>query len=322
MSLKETESVDKNKIIVLGYPHWAKVVVKTLRRAGFEAKHFRIEQEYVPAVFRWLHPLRKIIYPLLTRVFHRASAIHIVGIVRVRPLCRLARLFGKKVFFHWVGTDVLKVSESVESGNHRYLGFYQKVPNAHFAGAPILIEELEQLGIKAEFFPTLSKSLIPEKQVPIPDKPGVLCYWSHERRDFYRGDILDALAEDFPDVTFYIAGSDGKGEPQHPNVKYLGWVDGMEDVYRKTNILIRMPEHDGLGAMVLEMLAHGRWVIRNYKFPHTEFASNLEEARSALRRCLEREGFKEAGREYVLENFSPEAVVKQIRPVYEQALMG
>jgi hypothetical protein len=61
-------------------------------------------------------------------------------------------------------------------------------------------------------------------------------------------------------------------------------------------------------------------VIWNYKFPHTEFASNLEEAKSALRNCLGREGFNEAGREYVLENFSPEAVARQIRPVYEQAL--
>jgi glycosyltransferase involved in cell wall biosynthesis len=288
--------------------------------AGFDAEHFKIEQEYVPAIFRWLHPLRKIIYPLSTRLFHKANALHVVGIVRLRPLCHLARLFGKKVFLHWVGTDVLKISESVKAGNNRYLGFYKNVPHTHFSVSPNLINDLSELGIKAELFPLVSNKMISEKKFSIPEKPAVLSYWTHERRDFYRGDILDALAKEFPDVIFYIAGSDGVSEPQHPNIKYLGWVDDMEDVYSKASVLIRMPEHDGLPGMVLEMLSRGRWVIWNYKFPHTEFASNLEEARFILRRCLGRKGYNEAGREYVLQNFSPEAVVKKIRPVYEQAL--
>jgi glycosyltransferase involved in cell wall biosynthesis len=312
--------VASKKIIVIGYPYWAEVVVETLRQAGFDAEHLRIKKADVPAIFRWCKPLRTIVYPLLCQAFRKASVIHIVGIVRTHTLCHISRLLGKRVFLHWVGTDVLQLSKAIESGKRNNLRFYHKVPHAHFSGAPNLIEKLAEYNIKAEFFPTLAKSLIPEKPVPMPDEPAVLSYWKPKRRNFYGGDILDALAEEFPDILFYIVGSDGDGERQHPNMKYLGWVDDMEDVYRKVSILVRMPQHDGLGAIVLEMLARGRWVIRNYKFPHTEFASNLEEAKSALQKLLARKGFNEAGRTYVLENFSPEKVVGIIKPVYQCAL--
>jgi hypothetical protein len=322
MSSEETHKVKRKKVIVIGYAYWAKELAETLCRAGFDAEHLLVEKEYVPVIYRWCQAARRIVYPLLSRLFRKSFAIHIVGTVRMRILCRLGRLFGKRVFLHWIGTDVLRFCQAVKGGDNHLLRFYQKIPHAHFTVSPHLIGELAEFGIKAELFPLITKKIIPEKIIPMPDKPAVLSYWPHERRDFYNGDILDALAEEFPKVIFYIVTSDGKDEPQHANMKYLGRMDDIDEVYCKASILVRMPQHDGMPGMVLEMLARGRCVIWNQHFPYTEYAGNLEQARKVLRECLERTDSNEAGREYVLENFSPEKIVERMKPKYYKALEG
>jgi hypothetical protein len=156
----------------------------------------------------------------------------------------------------------------------------------------------------------------------MPEKPAVLSYWSPERRTFYGGEIVDALADEFPDVPFLVVGTDGRDEPQHPNMTYLGLLGSLEEVYRQVGVLVRLPEHDSLSAMVLEMLGRGRQVIYNRPFPHTELATNLAEAREALRRCLSQPGKNEAGQAYVRGHFSPQAEVERIAPMYQRLLSG
>ena len=136
----------------------------------------------------------------------------------------------------------------------------------------------------------------------------------------YGGQIIDTLAQEFPEVTFYVAGSDGAGEPQHPNMHYLGWMRDLEQVYGRVSTLIRLPEHDSLSTMVLEMLTRGRWVIYSKDFPFTNRAGNADEARAALRRCLAQTEPNIDGRKYVLENFSPAAESRRIAGPYHRAL--
>jgi hypothetical protein len=214
---------------------------------------------------------------------------------------------------------VLALSKAVAAGNREPLEFLQAIADFHFADSPEIAAELERLGLSAEVFRLLPAG-VEAREVPMPEKPAVLAYWSRDHREFYRGDIVDALAEEFKDITFYVAGSDAAGQPQHRNMQYLGWVPSLEEVYSKTSILIRMPEHDSLSAMVLEMLARGRWVIYSKPFPHTETATNLDEAREALRRCLARQGPNREGQDYVRQNFSPSHEAKRIAPIYSRIL--
>jgi O-antigen/teichoic acid export membrane protein len=307
------------KVLVTGQSYWHGVAAAMLRQAGFDACTWRTGPESVPAVLRWCRPLRIAAY-LLGRQFRQAAVIHNIGAVPFPRFIRLARWLGKRVVQHWVGTDVLVLKEAVAKGDRRLLQFYQKVPHCHFVDSPELTEELADLGIRPELFRLLPDSVLPTAEVPLPERPAVLAYWSHDRRAFYGGPIVDALAEEFRDVTFYVVGSDGAGEPQHPNMKYLGRLDGLEDVYRSVGVLVRMPEHDSLSAMVLEMLARGRWVIYSKPFPHTETATNLDEAREALRRCLAGQGPNREGQEYVRQNFSPSHEAERITPIYNRIL--
>jgi len=306
------------EILVTGYPYWAGVAAGMLQKAGLDAARWEVGPQKVPAAIRWCRPLRLVTY-LLDRPFRKARVIHYVGSVSSLLFLRVARCLGKRVVLHWVGTDVMKLGESVEGGNRRLLKFYKAVPHFHFADSPEIAEELAALGISAQVFRLLPDSVTP-RDLPMPERPAVLVYWSPERREFYGGRIIDALAEEFPQVRFYVVGSSGEGAPQHPNMKYLGWLESLEEIYRKVSVLIRLPEHDSLSVMVLEMLSRGRWVIYSKPFPHTEFAADLDEARLALRRCLSRTGKNEAGQEYVQRSFSPEA--QRIAPLYRAVLAG
>ncbi|HUU31233.1 MAG TPA: hypothetical protein VMY69_03945 [Phycisphaerae bacterium] len=308
-----------DKILVTGYPYWAGVAAGLLRRAGFEAAVWRTEPDEVPALLRWNRALRWLFH-FLRPSFRAARALHVAGATTSTTLLWLVRRLGKRIILHWVGSDVLQLQRSA-AGNGKRLRFCRKVAAAHFADSPELVAELAEMGIRAEVFRLLPETVEP-RDVPMPPKPAVLAYWSPGRRTFYRGEIVDALADEFADVMFYVVGSDGAAEPQHPNMTYLGRLESLEEVYGRVSVLLRMPEHDSLSAMVLEMLGRGRWVIYSKPFPHTEMAATLDEAREALRRCLARAGKNEAGQAYVRENFSPQAEAQRIAPIYRRLLTG
>jgi hypothetical protein len=306
------------RILVLGYEYWAGVAAGMLRRMGYDAQPWTPRVETLPAALRWCRPLRWLGWGL-TGPFRGAAVVHVIAPVGQEKLLRLARLMGKRVLLHWVGTDVLNLKAEAAARGPSTVEFYRRVADANFADAPELIEELAALGLKADLFRLLPDAVEP-RDMPLPERPAVLSYWSPGRRDFYGGPIVDALADAFPDVPFLIVGTDGQGEPQHPNMTYLGRVESPEDVYRRTSVLVRLPEHDSLSAMVLEMLARGRQIIYNKPFPHCELAAGLEEAREALRRCLAGQGVNEAGRQYVRENFSPLAETDRVAPLIRRAM--
>ena len=307
------------RVLVTGYPYWAGVAAGLLRRSGLEAAVWRTAPDDVPAVLRWNRTLRWAFH-FLRPSFRAARALHVAGATASTTLLWLVHRLGKRIILHWVGSDVLQLQRSA-AGDGKRLRFCRKVAAAHFADSPELVAELAEMGIRAEVFRLLPETVEP-RDVPMPEKPAVLSYWSPERRTFYGGEIVDALADEFADVTFYIVGSDGAGEPQHPNMRYLCRLESLEEVYRDVSVLIRMPEHDSLSAMVLEMLGRGRWVIYNKPFPHTELATNLAEARKALWRCLSQPGKNEAGQAYVREHFSPQAEAERIAPMYRCLLTG
>jgi hypothetical protein len=306
------------EILVMGYPYWAGVAAGMLGRAGFQARVWSPDPAHVPRAIRWCRPARWLWY-LLGGPIRRAGAVHFVGATAPAGLVRACLWLGKRVILHWVGTDALRASEP---GTHsaRLLGLAGRC--VHFADSPEVARELAALGVEAQVFRLLPETVVPPGPVPMPEEPAVLSYWAPGRRAFYGGDLVDALAEALPATRFYVAGSDGAGEPQHPNMTYLGRLDSLEDVYRQVSVLVRMPEHDSLSAMVLEMLARGRWVVYNRPFPHTETATTVEEARAALGRSLARREANEAGREYVRLNFSPQAEAQRIQPLYASILRG
>ena len=306
-------------ILTIGGAYWARVAAGMLRRAGFDAAFWQARPADVPVALRWWRPLRAAGY-YLRQPFRGASVVHGVSPTGCLVPLRAARLLGKRVVCHWIGTDVSELAEGARRGDLRPARLMRRLADAHFADSPEMVAELAQLGIEAEVFRLLPDTILPAAEVPMPEKPAVLCYWARGRRAFYHGEIVDALAAEFPEVAFLVVGTDGAGEPEHPNVRYLGRLDGLDGVYRQVSVLLRMPDHDSLSAMVLEALARGRWVIYNRPLPHVEQASNLAEARDALRQCLGKRGPDAAGREYVAREFSPARECERVAPLYRRAI--
>ncbi len=81
-------------------------------------------------------------------------------------------------------------------------------------------------------------------------------------------------------------------------------------------MLIRLPEHDSLSAMVLEALARGRYVIYSEEFPFTETAGNFDEARDALARLLANRQPNYSGAEYVRRNYSLDEQAERLREIH------
>ena len=193
---------------------------------------------------------------------------------------------------HWIGTDVLSYLEGKSSQGWRNLilsrFFSKKQLLRHISDSPDLHEELCIAGIDTKVV-----RLIPEKVqsdvLKLPETFSVLSYWSDETMGFYNGSLVFRLAEAFPHVPFRIVGANGSGVQAPDNVTFLGRCD-LENVYRDVSVLIRMPEHDSLGMMVLEMLARGRYVIYNKKLDHCHFAETFEQAKAALQEIFEKTG--------------------------------
>jgi hypothetical protein len=155
------------------------------------------------------------------------------------------------------------------NGNHtRY--FEKSLAADHIAGAPWLQKELEVMGVKSQciVFPERLPrvSLIPS----LPEEFCVMSYVPDRRHGMYGGEQIVAAAKALPQIRFEITGGNGSWAGQVPNnVKFLGWVEPLDEIYAHSSVVLRILEHDGIGATVKEALMYGRHVICSYTLPFT-----------------------------------------------------
>lgn len=185
---------------------------------------------------------------------------------------RMAVRLKKRIIIHWIGTDVLQATESYISEQKTW---NQDFPHLDIACAPHLVEELAQIGIRAEYVPIypINKKFSP---LPMPRSHAVLAYIPEPRETFYGKEIMLYLAKKHPEVPFYIVANGGIHDPMPlSNVHYLGMLnwEELKAVYAKSSILLRCTEHDGLPVMVLEALGLGRYVIFSHSFPYVNTPS-------------------------------------------------
>jgi len=235
------------------------------------------------------------------------------------PFCLLARLCGKRMICHWTGSDTLRFQGKRSLFRRMGIWVQRNLVDLQMADSEIIQKELKEVGIEAHLLRLLPKTIL-GKITDLPEQPVVLSYWNDKRFDFYNGPLVFKLAEDYPKVKFLIALATGKDLTQVPkNVHFLGQVSNMSDIYHKCTCLVRMPRHDGLSAMVLEAMAHGRYVIYNQKCLYTNFAEDYNSARQALEKILRKTQPNFEGAEYVGQNFNTEREALELRRLLEFA---
>ncbi len=193
-----------------------------------------------------------------------------------------AKLIGKKVITHWIGTDVLNAT----SGEVGYLG--HPFIDHHFVCYEPLKNELQSIGIESTVLPIVpfNMDLSIDK---MPDTHSVMIYMPDNKLDHYGYNDLRYVFESFPDVIFHIVANYGKGLEKYNNVIAHGWLDknAMEKLYKEISIVIRFIKHDGLSMSVIEGLMKGKKVIWNNQYYGVIYADSKEAICSELKKILE-----------------------------------
>lgn len=227
----------------------------------------------------------------------------------------LAVMLRKKIVMHWVGSDLIEARQRISQQTAKKELIHRPI---HLTDTPWYVEPLRELGIKAQYSPLISLGN-ERKLLPFPDHFAVLAYIPESNPDFYGLNTITEAAVAMPDTDFFIAGLN-HSESLPSNIKALGWVDNMETVFAKTVVAIRMPLHDGLSVFILEALAYGRYVLYNQPFPLAIQASDSHELINGLNK-LKSEfdngslNLNTTGHEYVLSNFSKEAVLLKLQSI-------
>jgi len=299
----------KIKVLLRGEPRWVPVLLDELTACDVSARKYQGPRIAVRNL-----DLKAIVNLLNCNIFHQ---VYITQQPSMHSFFKYAKWLGKRIVAHWIGSDIIELQQYVQKNGHIPKELKTCV-DVHLADSPELKTELAEFGLFSEVVRLIPRS-VEAAIMSMPVVPAVLSYWSDLRAEFYRCDIIKALAERFHEIPFYIAGTKGYNLIDMPkNVIFMGNVDDIDSIYGKVSVLVRIVEHDSLSAMVLEMLARGRYVIYNQTFvPHTHIVKNLEQAINCLRKVLKYTVPNKAGADYVRENFSWRDEIKNLKNIYQ-----
>ena len=245
-------------------------------------------------------------FGILASSFKNCDMIYYIGGPTLWWMNLILFVTRKPIVSHWIGSDVLSFRNGKATAGWR--GYINRRATYkwfryYVADSPELANELKDMAISASVVRLLPARIEAEPEL-LPHDFTVLSYWLVGKKEFYGGDIVLRLAKEMPQVKFIITGTLGAEEESLSNVRYLGFHDNVEDLYRRSSALIRLPEHDSLSAMVLEMLARGRYVIYNKRMPGCIFAQNYEEAKKSLQQILTEKEPNTEGAHYVKKEYS------------------
>lgn len=298
------------KTIITGLPYFTGILQFKIQQYNKKDKFIRLNTYY-----KLYDRLRYLFLLPFTDVVYSVN-----GTVKGSRVVDLALLFGKRIIFHWVGSDVLAAREDIHNDTFKQ-SYISRV--THLSDAPWLTEELATFGITSKWIP-LPLNFRKTENVPMPAKFSILSYIPKGKEKFYGFDSLIWLAEKLPDVEIKIAGMSVYDEKIPNNIRLLGWVNNMEEEIRKSSVSLRIPEHDGLSFFVIESLMNQRYVIYNKRFDPCIYA---DDDHSLLQQILELKGRHEndelrenkAGREYILTHFKEADIIVKILDVIQGA---
>lgn len=286
------------RVLITGLPLFSDRLCRELSAFDPDNRYYRLDTYY--SRFDQLKAL--FMLPFVDVVYS------INGTVQKSRVFDLAFKLNKKVVMNWVGTDVVKALNT-QNPNQNYI---KKA--IHLCEVDWIKDELETIRIHAEI---LNFAVFETKfDAEVPNEPfTVLSYIPGNRSVFYGINELRELAVDFPDIRFLIAGATGDELGELPaNIKPLGWVKNMDEVFNSSHVCLRFPEHDGLSNFILESLARGKQVLYKYNFPNCHYSPEVKDLKHNLTQIKKQfdDGdlkLNEAGIIYIQKNFNRETIL-------------
>lgn len=299
------------------------LITTLLKRSGEDACEVKIKKRFC---LSWPRKIEILRWPDIGQI-KECDIIHAVFPFHTFETIIIAKLFRKRVIYHWIGTDVWYLLGNLISDfkNREYNRFIYKLfykflghfADYHLCGSGNLKDELSLMGIKADVVPMLPLDVNIEI-TPLPKNLAVYSYLPATRHEFYGSRVLVKLAKEFPQIKFLITGSVGR--QNLPNIKCYPLDSDIEKLYRQSTIIFRLPEHDGMSLIVLEALLRGKQVIWNYKFPYCHYATNFKEAKGALKKNITQPTLNYEGANYIKTNFDPKDISKKLINIYQTVL--
>jgi glycosyltransferase involved in cell wall biosynthesis len=240
-----------------------------------------------------------------------ADYIHHFGGTCSRTLINGSRLFRKRLIIHFTGTDVFNILNASPEEQHRIKILLTKAWKLAATGRH-LADELNSVGIAAVEYVPFCVFHDDSGEIPGPVEDAVLLYMPKGKEDFYGLEVFRKYFAAFPRVNFYVMANDGIEGCVYPNVKYLGWIENVDEYLRRCKIYARHTRHDGLPNLVLQALSKKRHVFYNHEFPHCHIFD-----RNLFRDIIENWRPNDEGRQYVLCEFSKDKITKRFLDLYE-----
>jgi len=180
---------------------------------------------------------------------------------------------GAKKYIHFIGSDVTQLRKlTIEQ-----LGVIKQFLNeceGVFAEIDTIAKELLTFGIKADVVPFPPRKWFPRED-KMPKKKAIAIYLPEGADIFYMRDYFlgsgkeKGLIHMMKDVTFHVFGNNFETMPVGAkNYKIWGRPDGVQDIIKETNAIVRITPHDGLPISVAEWIGAGRNALTTIKMPH------------------------------------------------------
>jgi len=315
----------RTTVLLTGLPYF----VRQLVEITFVSPEWRVLRPMLDAGEEYRKKRLKRLFILFNAIRRADVWYQIGGYLRRGTISRIARLMGVPMVVHWAGSDVLRAAQYAKA-NPRFAKMAASL--VHWAGAPWLVEELRAIGIESSFVPLPLKSVgqaLSRSPVALPSQFTILSYLPYEKHQFYGSNHIIQLGEDFPDAQILVVGSDGlplpAGKSLSSNIRFLGWVNDMYDVYSGSTVVVRMTQHDGYGGTIQEALAMGRYGVWTYPFPGAREAKDYPALRHHVEQLfdLHEKGLlpiNEEGRDYMRHAMNPQRLSERITEGLRQIL--
>lgn len=299
--------IGERSILIIGLPYFSKKIAHSLSR--FDNNNYYTALNTSGKIFDKIKHLLNLL---------NADIVYSIGGTLVKTnTIDIALAFRKKVVMHWVGTDVLNAISDFK--NKRLNNEYIERIN-HLCEVSWIKEELKQVGIDAEIVPLVTFDEKIGTVNCLPENFTILSYVAKGREEFYGIEKIIKLAVDFPDIELKIVGISEYHKSVPKNIRFLGWVENMNEQYQNCVLYLRMPEHDGLAFSVLEAMANGRYVGYSYNFDNVFYIKNYIELKHMVSKL--KQTYDEGklppniqGRDFIVKAFSQKEVLSALSSV-------
>jgi hypothetical protein len=261
----------------------------------------------------------------MARELQRCDLVYqIGGRISFGKFLLAAKLMGKRrIVMHWVGSDTILGLQEFSSGKSDPWVAQNSV---HWAETPWMVQEVQGLGLSCDLVP-LPSARVPEEPSPLSPEFSVLLYVPDiARASFYGLDSMLQVARELPHIRFDLLGLENASLANvPPNFHNHGKIPDPTDFLRRSAVLWRPVQHDGLSLMVLEALGHGRHVLWTYQFPGCVAVKSAREARDRISEFHEKHKrgdleINHIGAKVVAETYLPRKLRGRIRARLDEIL--